>query len=121
MNFLRTIKSYVWWTHARGSLHYDVMVSLILLFIFVAPRYLDFRDAPTHRDPPTSEIRVSSDRDGLIYEVNAAVVADKKGDELPQALRRSIEPVSGEVHIVRIEPVIDRRGRVISYKVWATR
>ena len=41
----RTLKGYIFWTYDRGSFHYDVMVSLILLFIFVAPRFIDFVSA----------------------------------------------------------------------------
>lgn len=43
---MKTIKGYIWWTHERGSFHYDVMVTIILLFIFLAPRFIDFRDKP---------------------------------------------------------------------------
>ncbi len=32
--------------YERGSFHYDVMVTLILLFLFVAPRFIDFKDRP---------------------------------------------------------------------------
>ena len=32
----RTIKGYIWWSYPRGSMHYDVMVTLILVFIFLA-------------------------------------------------------------------------------------
>ena len=42
----RLLKSYIWWTYDRGTIHYDVMVTLILLFIFLAPRFIDFRDKP---------------------------------------------------------------------------
>ena len=31
------LKSYFYWTYPRGCFHYDVMVTLILLFIFVTP------------------------------------------------------------------------------------
>lgn len=43
---LKTIKGYIWWTYERGSFHYDVMVTIILLFIFLAPHLIDFRDKP---------------------------------------------------------------------------
>ncbi len=43
---MKTIKGYIWWTYERGSFHYDVMVTIILLFIFLAPRFIDFRDKP---------------------------------------------------------------------------
>jgi hypothetical protein len=43
---MKTIKSFIWWTYERGSRPYDFMVALIILFIFLAPRFIDFRDKP---------------------------------------------------------------------------
>jgi hypothetical protein len=48
---MKTIKGYIWWSYERGSFHYDVMVTIILLFIFVAPRFIDFRDKPPAQNP----------------------------------------------------------------------
>ena len=48
MNILRR---YFFWTYERGSLHYDVMVTLILLFLFVSPRFIDFKDKPVVEVP----------------------------------------------------------------------
>jgi len=48
---MKTIKGYIWWTYERGIFHYDVMVTIILLFIFVAPRLIDFRDKPPAQNP----------------------------------------------------------------------
>ena len=42
MSIGKTIGGYVWWTYPRGSLHYDIMVTLILAIIFLAPRWVDF-------------------------------------------------------------------------------
>ena len=42
----RTIRGYILWTYQRGSLHYDILVTLILLFIFLAPLRIDFKDKP---------------------------------------------------------------------------
>ena len=33
----QVLLSYFYWTYSRGSFHYDVMVTLILAFIFVTP------------------------------------------------------------------------------------
>ena len=33
----RTIRGYVMWQYERGTLHYDIMVTLILIFIFLSP------------------------------------------------------------------------------------
>ncbi len=42
----KLLKSYFYWTYERGSIHYDVMVSLILIFMFLSPRLFDFKDKP---------------------------------------------------------------------------
>jgi hypothetical protein len=54
VNPLKTIKCYIWWTYERGSFHYDVMVTIILLFIFLAPLVIDFRDKPPAPNPHPS-------------------------------------------------------------------
>ncbi len=45
---------YVFWTYERGSFHYDVMVTLILLFLFLAPHFIDFHDRPLPDVPKRS-------------------------------------------------------------------
>jgi len=47
----RTIRGYILWSYERGSLHYDIMVTLILLFIFVSPHFLNYKDKPVERIP----------------------------------------------------------------------
>ena len=81
-----TIKSYILWTHSRGSFHYDVMVTVILLFIFLTPRGW-FRDKPVEHRPHQTEVVVQPDgHDGFIYEVDAAAVAATP--PLPCRMRR---------------------------------
>lgn len=41
----RKIKSFVWWSYPRASLEYDIMVGIILAFIFLVPRSF-FHDRP---------------------------------------------------------------------------
>jgi hypothetical protein len=112
-----TIKSYVLWTHNRGSFHYDVMVTVILLFIFLTPRAW-FRDKPAEHRPHQSEVIVQPDgHDGFIYEVDASAVAGMSEDAIYAGLLRVIEPIAGEVEIASYDPVRDTKGRVIMYKV----
>ena len=42
----QVLKSYFYWTYSRGSFNYDVMVTLILAFIFITPLVWDFGDQP---------------------------------------------------------------------------
>src|SRR5580765_8994140 len=62
----RTIRSYILWQHERGTLHYDIMVTLILIFIFFSPRVINFNDKPISRDPHPTEVVVTSDTEGRL-------------------------------------------------------
>ena len=77
----QTIKGYIWWTSPRGSVHYDVMVTLILAFIFLTPLWINFRDKPQERPPHQTEVVVQQEDDGFLYKVDAsAVKADSDAD-----------------------------------------
>jgi|SRR5580704_3815676 hypothetical protein len=118
----RTIRSYVLWQHERGTLHYDIMVTLILIFIFLSPRVIHFNDKPVPLDPHLTGVLVTSDgTGGLVYELGAAAVAPGSEGAIRDQLLRIIEPISGEVSIVRYESVSDREGQVQGYRVWVKR
>jgi hypothetical protein len=120
--FWRTIRSYVLWQHERGTLHYDIMVTLILIFVFFSPRLIDFNDKPAPPNPHLSDVMVTPDaQGGLLYQISAGAVTP--GDDLSvrDQLLRIIRPISGEVSIVSYEPVADGKGHVQSYKVVAKR
>ncbi len=113
------VKSYFFWTYSRGSVHYDVMVTIILLFIFLTPRSV-FRDKPVEHRPHQTEVVVQPDgHDGFIYEVDASAVADKSKSEeaVREDLLRVIEPIAGEVQIANVDTVKDLHGRVTLYRV----
>ncbi|MDP9160574.1 MAG: hypothetical protein M3O09_10175 [Acidobacteriota bacterium] len=121
----RTVRNYILWSYERGTIHYDVMVTLILIFILFSPRWINFNDKPVERNPHRSEVVITPDgRGGLIYQVSGSAIASPENSspsddrQLRSALLRVIEPISGEVSITRIEPVLDRGGRVLNYKVW---
>src|SRR5580700_10274611 len=66
----RTIRGYILWQYERGTLHYDIMVTLILVFVFVSPRVINFNDKPIGRNPHPTDVEVTTDVDGrLIYQV----------------------------------------------------
>ncbi len=125
---LKILRSYLFWTYERGSFHYDIMVTLILLFIFVSPHLINFRDRPVYQLP--SQIMVENNGEGeLVYQVKQTDVgqslAHVKGTDpdlrTRRALRRLIEPIAGDVLIERYQPLTDDSGRVNAYRVWAHR
>src|SRR5205823_3280433 len=75
VNIWRTIRGYVLWTYERGSVHYDVMVTLILAFIFLAPHWINFKDKPVEHTPHQTGVVVTPDgENGFIYQVEASAV-----------------------------------------------
>ena len=77
-----TIKGYIWWTYQRGSFHYDVMVTLILLFIFVTPHFINYKDKPAERLPRPKSVLVMPDgNNGLIFRVDARDVKGMTPEE----------------------------------------
>jgi hypothetical protein len=123
MNSLwRTIRGYIWWSYERGSLHYDIMVSAILLFVFLSPMVINFNDKPIQRNPHSTVVIVTPDgAGGLVYQIAAVAVSGTKDTDVRDSLRRVIEPIAGEISITKYEAVRDAAGRIQSYKVWVVR
>jgi hypothetical protein len=117
----QTIRGYIWWMYPRGSVHYDVMVTLILAFIFLAPLWINFRDKPTPKPLRQTDVLVRPDGDAFIYTVDAAAIPSGSDDEVREDLSRAIEQVAGEVQIQRYEAVRDDKNRLVAYKIWAHR
>jgi hypothetical protein len=116
------LKSYFFWTYERGTLHYDVMVTAILLFLFVSPHYIDFKDRPVETVAlHSSEVLVKEagtvgDRARFIYQIRADNMGNAKtDDQIRAAILRLVEPISGEVTVVRWEEVKDATGHVAAY------
>jgi hypothetical protein len=112
----RTLKGYLFWTYTRGSFHYDVMVTLILAFIFIAPHYVDFKDKPPAREQHLSGIVASAD--GKMYEVDASVVDAQDEGMVRANFQRVLRPIAGPVIVERVEQVRDGSGHVVAYRGW---
>ena len=118
----RTIRGYILWQYERGTLHYDIMVTLILIFILFSPRVLNFNDKPISRNPHPTEVVVKADAEGhLFYQVAGGAVTPGDDRAVREQLLHIIEPISGAVSIVSYEPALDHQGKVQSYKVVAKR
>lgn len=118
----RTIKGYLFWTHERGSFHYDVMVTAILLFIFVAPRFINFKDQPAERPSHPTSVTVTPDGNrGFIYQADADAVDAQDEVMVRRNFLRIIRPIAGAVQITRLEPVRDAAGHIVAYRAWVQR
>lgn len=118
----RTIKGFIFWSYERGTVQYDVMVTLILIFVFFSPKLINFNDRPVERNPYATGVLVYPDGKGeFIYQVDAKAVLGNGDLAVRAALLQVIEPISGSVQISRYEAITDGRDRVTAYKVWVQR
>ena len=123
---MRTLKSYFYWTHTRGNFHYDVMVTLILAFIFITPHFWNYGERPSHRASPTLPMVVTGDGgQGLIITLQASdvnVPQNASNAAVKKALRKAMEPVTGDaMFVARWELSRDASGNPVAWKVWAHR
>ena len=119
---LKLAKSYLFWTYERGSLHYDVMVTAILIFLFGSPFLINFKDRPVETvalhasEVLVKEAGTSGDFSRFVYQVRSEDLGPARTDEeLRTAMLRVIEPISGEVTLEHYEPVKDAGGHVMAY------
>jgi hypothetical protein len=98
------------------------MVTLILVFIFATPFFVNFKDKPAERRPrPRSVLVLPDGENGLVFRVDAQDVKAANSDEVQAELQRIIEPISGYVKIKRWAADKDLSGNVVGYHVWVRR
>jgi hypothetical protein len=126
----RLLRSYFFWTYERGSIHYDVMVTLILIFMFVSPWIINFNDRPVETVAlHASEVLVKEagtvgENSRFIFQIRADDLGKAAGGsdaELKAAILRAVEPISGEVTLEQYKPVRDAQGRIVAYDAWVVR
>ena len=129
---IKLLRSYLFWTYERGSVHYDVMVSLILVFLFLSPRFIDYGDKPVATVPlRDSEVLVkeagtSGLKHRFIYEIRATAANGYPNPSQSDADRRAailrvVEPISGEVTLDHYDPVLDVKGKTVAYDAYVLR
>ncbi|MGB0063682.1 MAG: hypothetical protein WBP85_04485 [Terracidiphilus sp.] len=118
------VRSYFYWSYPRGAFHYDVMVTLILLFIFLTPHLWDYGAKPPLNPGPVHPMQVVGSGRYVVVTVQAADVdlpADASYPEVKKALRQAIEPVMGDaVSVEKWQTVTDAQGHLL-WKIWARR
>lgn len=96
------LKRVLFWSYSRGTRQYDVMVVLILAFIFLIP-------ASVFDDP-----EARSRRAGLGVVRERFVEADPAGNKGPEA---RITEAIGDEQLERVDAVIGDDGHILGYRV----
>jgi len=113
------LKRFILWDYARATWQYDVMVGIILAFIFLTPRAW-FRDQP--RVPTTSSIAPLPSENGsdlffISSELLAGVPEDQQVAKLTQLLRTRTS--DRQLTVTRVKPILDSEGELQGYHAFA--
>jgi hypothetical protein len=124
--FLRFLGRIFFWNHERGTLGYDAIILVIVLFVFLSPRrwFHDQPDAGASAASPAIPCEQQSTAPRVLRcRVNASLLAPpQQSPELQEKahnlLRRNAEELKGHTfQIGRIEPVLGQDGGVLYYEV----
>jgi len=113
------LKRLLFWEYPRGSRPYDLMVGVILAFIFLTPREF-FRDQP--RIPKASQITMLPSEDGSqAFYVNAEFLKNIPENLRVEKLTAFLQKGTGNrrLTVVRLEPMLDSEGELQGYIVSA--
>ena len=103
------LRRFIFWEYPRASWQYDVMVALILVFLFVTPVWVSFRDQPR-----AASVVMLPTLDGYLIETRML-------EDVPAAERaaKATELVNARYKtrttILRVEPVLDAEQEVIGF------
>lgn len=102
-------KRLIFWDFPRASWQYDVVVGLILLFIFATPREW-FHDQPK----ASSIVLMSSLHGSNRVFIATELLVDTPDGQRPEVAQRLIHQRTGKSwHVVRVEPIRDEAEQEI--------
>lgn len=121
---MRGVKKVIFWSYERGTLQYDILCALILMFIFLLPRYL-FHDWPVINNPHQfafgEQIVNTYDHQGNpVLNVSTQLVP---ANQDASAVRNSVviqleKTLNKPVSIADIKPILGENGETIGYSIW---
>ncbi|MGE5644569.1 MAG: hypothetical protein ACM336_02135 [Acidobacteriota bacterium] len=114
---LTGLKRFILWDYARATWQYDVMVGLILVFLFLTPRAW-FRDQ--QRIPGASRIAILQGAHGTnVYWIDAELLSSVPEDKRIDKVREMLRARGEARNIVRLEPALDSEAETKGYIAFA--
>lgn len=112
------LKRFILWDYRRASWQYDVMVVLILIFLFATPRDW-FRDQP--KVPHVAEVAsLPAGKGGQVFWIESAIVTPIPENARLTELSNVLKARTGKSQTVtRIEPVYDSEKELKGYMAFA--
>jgi hypothetical protein len=110
-------RRFILWDYPRASWQYDVMVGIIVAFIFLTPRAW-FRDQP--RIPKASNIFLLRKENGQSkFWVPAGLVPGVAESQIPAAVTPSLQTLGDHnLTVTKVELVLDSEDEPLGYTVF---
>ena len=114
--FWSRLRPALFWEFARGSWQYDIIVALILAFIFLTPPAL-FNDRPS--EPVVHEVEYAGS-DARVFWIDPGALDRAHPEGASERLQHLLTSHSGDtLRIVSTEPATDGAGNIQAYLVFA--
>ncbi len=108
------LKRFILWDYKRGSWQYDVMVGIILAFLFLTPRAW-FRDWPRTQQAKT----IAAVPGGFFVPPGQLEHLTERERWEKLAARVRAEAGNPRLAVTRVEPILDSEGELLGYLVFA--
>jgi hypothetical protein len=112
-------KRFILWDYSRATWQYDLMVGIIVAFIFLTPRAW-FRDQPRIHQA-SSIAMLPTENGGLVYFVDTALLSRIPENQRADKLSEMLQVRTGNRHlkVTRVEPILDAEGELEGYMAFA--
>ena len=114
---MASLKRLIFWEYKRGSWQYDIIVALILAFIFLTPKQW-FRDQP--RIPQASQVTSLPSHGESVFWIEPELLATMPEAGRLEQLGKILTSRTGKSQILtRIEPIYDAEKELKGYMAFA--
>lgn len=109
--FWRGVRRFILWDYERATWQYDLMVGLILAFIFLTPREW-FRDQP--RIPKASQIAMLPAHGTNVFWLDSELLAGVPDAERDGRATHMLRVQTGtkSLEVIRLEPIRDSEEEI---------
>ncbi len=110
------MKRFLFWDYPRAGWQYDVMVGLILAFIFLTPREW-FRDQPR----ANSIVMLPSEHGATVFWMDAEQLSEHPKTRGRAEAASLLQARTGKkYHVVRLEPIVDSEQEIKGFMAFTT-
>ena len=108
------VKRFIFWEFARASWQYDIVVALILAFIFLTPRDL-FRDQPK----ASSVVMLPSEGGSAVFWIEPELLTSAAEADRGAKASVLLKARTGKKYdLVRLEPIFDAEKDIRGYMAY---